>query len=91
MATYAEQATSRTATELTRAEQKVFYEDQGYLVFPQLLSDEELATLRAALAEVLREADGLTANNDKFSVTLAHDGASRRYWRRRGPPRADEW
>ena len=75
MATYAEQATSRAATELTPAEQKVFYEDRGYLVFPQLLSDEELATLRAALAEVLREADGLTANNDKFSVTQSDDGS----------------
>jgi phytanoyl-CoA hydroxylase len=75
MATYAEQATSKAATELTRAEQKVFYEDQGYLVFPQLLSDDELATLRQALAEVLREAEGLTQTNDKFSVTQADDGS----------------
>jgi phytanoyl-CoA hydroxylase len=75
MATYAEQATSRAATELTPAEQKVYYEDQGYLVFPHLLSDEELATLRQALAEVLREAEGLTQTNDKFSVTQADDGS----------------
>src|SRR5688572_16462945 len=59
MATHAPGAPSRPATELSPAQQKAFYEDRGYLVFPELLSLTELATLRAALAEVLAEAEGL--------------------------------
>jgi len=74
MATQLEQAPAKPASELSPSEQKIYYEDQGYLVFPQLLSGEELARLRAALAEVLREADGLTESNDKFSVTQGDDG-----------------
>jgi phytanoyl-CoA hydroxylase len=74
MATHVDQAPSRPATELSPDEQKAYYEDQGYLVFPSLLSSAELAQLRAALAEVLREADGLTESSDKFSVTPASDG-----------------
>ncbi|MBV9171921.1 MAG: phytanoyl-CoA dioxygenase family protein [Chloroflexi bacterium] len=65
---------SRPASELSPAEQRAFYEEQGYLVFPQLLDPAELATLRNALAEVLREAEGLTENNDKFSITKTDDG-----------------
>ena len=65
---------------LTAAEQKAFYEDQGYLVFPELLSPDELAELRAALAEVLQEAEGLTESTEKFSVTRGEDG---RYYVRR--------
>src|SRR6266567_5007278 len=59
---------------LSRAEQLAYYEDQGYLVFPALLSAAELATLRTALAEVLTEAEGLQETNDKFSVTQTDDG-----------------
>jgi phytanoyl-CoA hydroxylase len=57
------------------SQQKTQYEDHGYLVFPELLDAAELATLRGALAEVLREADGLTESNDKFSVVPSDDGA----------------
>src|SRR5438876_494675 len=57
------------------SQQQAQYEDEGYLVFPELLDQAELATLRAALAEVLREADGLTESNDKFSVVRSDDGA----------------
>src|SRR5882762_981925 len=74
MVIHVEQAPGRPATELSPSDQKIHYEDQGYLVFPQLLSSEELAGLRAALAEVLREAEGLTESNDKFSVTQGDDG-----------------
>jgi ectoine hydroxylase-related dioxygenase (phytanoyl-CoA dioxygenase family) len=59
---------------LSRAEQLAYYEDQGYLVLPELLSAAELATLRTALAEVLTEAEGLQETNDKFSVTQTDDG-----------------
>ena len=68
-------------TQLTPAGQKAFYEDQGYLVFPELLSPSEVAELRAALAEVLQQAEGLTRSNDKFSVTKAE--AEERYYVRR--------
>jgi phytanoyl-CoA hydroxylase len=60
---------------VSQSQQKAQYEDEGYLVFPELLDPAELATLRAALAEVLREADGLTESNDKFSVVRSDDGA----------------
>ena len=72
MVTY---AAPPSAAELTPADQKAYYEDQGYLVFPQLLSPSELEGLRAALAEVLRESEGLTENTDKFSVTRSDDGS----------------
>lgn len=66
--------TSRPANELSPADQRAFYEEQGYLVFPELLSSTELETLRSALAEVLQESVGLTENNDKFSITRTDDG-----------------
>ena len=74
MTTDIEQFGPRAASELTPWAQRAAYEEQGYLVFPQLLSASELATLRAALAEVLREAEGLQASNEKFSVTRTDDG-----------------
>ena len=58
----------QTIQQLSPSQQKSHYEDQGYLVFPELLDMAELATLRAAMAEVMQEADGLTESNDKFSV-----------------------
>jgi ectoine hydroxylase-related dioxygenase (phytanoyl-CoA dioxygenase family) len=62
------------ATRMSPAEQKAFYEEQGYIVHPELLSRDELTVLRAALAEVLDEANGLTENTDKFSVKRGDDG-----------------
>jgi phytanoyl-CoA hydroxylase len=64
------------ATTLAPAEQKAFYEERGYILHPDLLTQDELATLRAALAEVLEESRGLTESNDKFSVTRGVDGNS---------------
>ncbi|HLZ29484.1 MAG TPA: phytanoyl-CoA dioxygenase family protein [Chloroflexota bacterium] len=60
--------------QLSPSQQKSHYEAEGYLVFPELLDMAELATLRAALAEVLLEAEGLTESNDKFSVVPSDDG-----------------
>jgi ectoine hydroxylase-related dioxygenase (phytanoyl-CoA dioxygenase family) len=74
MAAEAVHLASRTADGLGRAEQRAFYEERGYLVFPELLDAAELGTLRAALAEVLREADGLKESNDKFSITPTDEG-----------------
>jgi phytanoyl-CoA hydroxylase len=65
---------SRHANELGQAEQRAYYEEEGYLVFPQLLDSAELATLRTALAEVLHDAEGLTETNDTFSITRTDDG-----------------
>jgi ectoine hydroxylase-related dioxygenase (phytanoyl-CoA dioxygenase family) len=63
-----------TADQMIPSEQRAFYADQGYLVLPSLLSADELSVLRTALADVLREADGLTEPTDKFSVTPTDDG-----------------
>ena len=68
-------ATTQTAHAMSSAEQKAFYETQGYLVFPEMLNRGEVAVLRAALDEVLEEARGLTESNQKFSITRGHDGA----------------
>jgi ectoine hydroxylase-related dioxygenase (phytanoyl-CoA dioxygenase family) len=62
------------ATRLSPAEQKAFYDEQGYIVHPELLTQDEVAVLRAALAETLKEAEGLTESNEKFSVTRGDDG-----------------
>jgi ectoine hydroxylase-related dioxygenase (phytanoyl-CoA dioxygenase family) len=74
MATHLDQPPVRSASELSPSEQKAYYEDQGYLVFPRLLDDDELGRLRAALAEVLRESEGLPESNDKFSITPTDNG-----------------
>ena len=62
------------ATRMSPAEQKAFYDEQGYIVHPDLLTQDEVAVLRSALAEVLEESKGLTENNEKFSVTRGDDG-----------------
>lgn len=61
------------ATRPSLAQEKAQYEDQGYLLYPDLLSSDELAVLRSALAEVLAEAQGLTESNNKFSVVKSGD------------------
>jgi hypothetical protein len=66
--------TAIQATHQTAAEQKAFYEEQGYLVLPELLTSSELGELRTALAEVLRQAEGLTESNEKFIVRRGDDG-----------------
>jgi phytanoyl-CoA hydroxylase len=65
---------AKAADAMTPAQRRAFYEEQGYLVFPAFLSAAELDELRTALADVLREAEGLTQTNDKFSVTQTDDG-----------------
>jgi hypothetical protein len=65
---------SAKKAEQIAAEQRASYENEGYLVFPSLLSVGELNVLQKALAEVLREADGLTETNERFSVTPTGNG-----------------
>ena len=61
------------ATEQTAAERKAFYDDQGYLVFPQLLDPDELAALRTALADVLQQAANLPEPNGHFLTAPGDD------------------
>ena len=74
MTTHVAQPPTERPSQLSPAQQRAHYADQGYLAFPELLSSAELADLRAALAEVLREAAGLTETNDKFSLTQTDTG-----------------
>jgi len=69
MATQVSPGHGRPAHVLTPAEQRAAYEQDGYLVFPELLDATDLAALRSALAEVLRDAEGLTETNDVASST----------------------
>src|SRR5579872_4028455 len=74
MATQAATSSARRADDLSPAEQRAAYDEQGYLVFPELLDADELGTLRSALAEVLRDSEGLTETTSRFSVTRTEDG-----------------
>jgi len=68
-------APTQTATAgLTEEAQRSFYADQGYLVYPEMLDDTEVARLRAALDEVLEEAKGLAETNERFAMTRGADG-----------------
>ena len=62
------------ATYPTATEQQAFYEEQGYLVFPELLTLTELATLRAALAELRQQAATLPEPNRHFVIAEGDDG-----------------
>jgi phytanoyl-CoA hydroxylase len=59
---------------VTVARQKRFYAAHGYLVVPALLTSRELATLRRALADVLRAARGVTRSNRTFLMVKGLDG-----------------
>lgn len=58
----------------SRQEERSFYEDQGYLVYPKMLEESEVATLRSALDEVLAEAKDLAESTEKFAITQGVDG-----------------
>ena len=62
------------ADQMTPLQQKVFYEEHGYVMFPAMLNPTEVGELRAALDEVLEESKGLTEPNEKFSITPGDDG-----------------
>ena len=59
----------RTASEL-----RASYDEHGYLVVPDLLTQTDIVRLRAALAEVLEQAKGLTESNERFFVATGDDG-----------------
>ena len=59
-----------------------FYETNGYLIVPGILDSTELEQLRAALAQVLDEAKGLQASNEKFALSSSKDGSGQRYVKR---------
>ncbi|HTW98391.1 MAG TPA: phytanoyl-CoA dioxygenase family protein [Acidimicrobiales bacterium] len=64
------------------AERKHFYEENGYLIVPELLAASEVEELRAALAEVLEEAEGLEASNAKFALSAPDPATGQRYVKR---------
>src|SRR3982751_6274216 len=74
MATQVSPVHNRPAHVLTPAEQRAAYDQDGYLVFRELLDATELAVLRSALGEVVRDAESLTETNDKFSITRTDGG-----------------
>lgn len=64
------------------SERKAFYEQNGYLTVPQLLGPPEVEELRVALSQVLVEAEGLQASNDKFALSAPAPGTGHRYVKR---------
>ena len=61
----------------TAAQQKAQYDEKGYVVFPEMLSQAEVAVLRSALDELLAEADALpddVMTTDAFSFTRSDTG-----------------
>ena len=62
------------------ADQKAFYDEHGYIAFPEMLDRAEVDALQAALAELLDEASRLPADVDmteKFSFTRSDRGERR--------------
>lgn len=60
--------------QLSPSQQRRCYEEEGYVLLPELLTRAEVGALQDALAELLPESQGLTANNEKFSITPGDDG-----------------
>jgi phytanoyl-CoA hydroxylase len=66
-----------SAATWTAADQKAHYDEHGYITFPDLLDRSEVAVLRAALDEVLAEADAMPDDvmlTEKFSFTRSETG-----------------
>jgi phytanoyl-CoA hydroxylase len=71
-----------TALVAPPTERRAFYEENGYLIVPELLGSSEVGELRRALDQVLTEADGLQASNAKFALSAPEAGGGRRYVKR---------
>jgi phytanoyl-CoA hydroxylase len=66
-----------TKERATAREQKAFYDENGYITFPELLTRAEVATLRAALDEVLEEAQAVPEDakrTEKYAFTRSDTG-----------------
>ena len=66
-----------TTQPMTPADQKTYYDDRGYITFPEMLSATEVAELQAALAALLDEANREPDDvemTDKFSFTRSDSG-----------------
>ena len=64
----------------TAAEQKAWYDEQGYITFPDMLSPAEVDVLQAALTELLEEADTVPDDvemTEVFSFTRSETGERR--------------
>lgn len=69
-------------TVVAPSERASFYEENGYLIVPEVLDSSEIAVLRSALDQVLSEAEGLQKSNEKFALSLPHNGSGKRYVKR---------
>ncbi len=56
---------------LAQAQRKLFFE-QGYLVFPELIDQQYLITLRTALAKVVDASRELTCSSNRFDLEKGH-------------------
>ncbi len=66
-----------SAGPMSAAEQKAQYDERGYITHPEMLDAAEVAVLRAALDELLEEADQVPADvevTEKFSFTRSSTG-----------------
>jgi ectoine hydroxylase-related dioxygenase (phytanoyl-CoA dioxygenase family) len=70
------------------SERKLFYEENGYLLVPEVLKPSEVEELRSALEEVLEEAAGLEASNAKFALSSPDPSTGRRFVKRVFNPNA---
>lgn len=53
-------------------EQRQHYVDHGYLVFPELIDNGLLATLRVALADVIDQSRDMTRSSNSFDLEQGH-------------------
>lgn len=71
-----------TAVVAPPSERKLFYEENGYLIVPELLEPYEVSELRTALSEVLEEAEGLQASNAMYALSAPDPASGRRFVKR---------
>ena len=53
-------------------DQRVFFDDQGYLTLPGLIGDQHLLLLRAALAEIVDASRSVDCSGNKFDLEEGH-------------------
>lgn len=64
------------AMTLSPAQRRALYEQCGYLIFRNVLSAGEMAALRAGAEQMLREAAGLRASNERYLVAAVEGSAT---------------
>lgn len=70
---------------LINSDDVTFYEQQGYLVVPDVVSDMELGQVRSELKQLLAEASNISANNEVYDLEDDHTPAAPRVRRIKAP------